>query len=106
MANRTGTDVSAHPHTARNTQTDEAILVHIRPLARLTQAHLTLDSRGGWIPRRNQPALRRVRRNARDRAYLDRRESELRADGFNVESILPRGIPRGSPGGRERGNVI
>ncbi len=76
-----------------NTQTDEAILVHIRPLARLTQAHLTLIHVADGFLARNQQRFGESDEMRRDRAYLDRRESELRADGFAVESILATGNP-------------
>lgn len=76
-----------------NSKTDEAILAHIRLLARATQAHLTLIHVADGFLARNQKRFGESDEMRRDRAYLDQREGELRADGFNVESILATGNP-------------
>jgi len=76
-----------------NTKTDEAILTHIRPLARSMQARLTVIHVADGFLARNQERFGESDEMRRDRAYLDQRESELRADGFEVQSILATGNP-------------
>lgn len=78
-----------------NSPADEAILQHIRKLARLTGGRLTLvHVADGFVARNQQqlglddsPEMRK------DRAYLDQRRAELMADGFTVDAILACGEP-------------
>ena len=78
-----------------NSPSDEAIVRHIRGLARLTGARMTLVHVADGFMARNQenldldesPEMRE------DRAYLERRRAELAADGFQVDAILACGEP-------------
>lgn len=78
-----------------NRQTDQTILHHIRPLARLTNAKLLLvHVADGWVARNyEQFKLQESDEMKRDRAYLHDLESELRAEGFEVRSVLAMGEP-------------
>jgi nucleotide-binding universal stress UspA family protein len=76
-----------------NTTTDEVILRHIRPLARLTHARLTLIHCADGFQARNQKRLGESEEMRRDRMYLEQREQELRADGFETRAILSWGDP-------------
>jgi nucleotide-binding universal stress UspA family protein len=71
-----------------NTPTDEAILSHIRLLARSTGARLTLIHVADGYMARNQEYFGESEEMRGDRAYLARREAELKAEGFDVKSIL------------------
>ncbi len=78
-----------------NSPADEAILQHIRGLARLTGARLTLLHVADGFMARNQERLWLDESDEmrQDRAYLERRQSELRAEGFPVEVVLACGEP-------------
>jgi nucleotide-binding universal stress UspA family protein len=76
-----------------NTKTDEAILTHIRLLAKFLQARLTVIHVADGFLARNQQRFGESDEMRRDQAYLTQRESELRADGFEVNSILATGNP-------------
>jgi universal stress protein A len=78
-----------------NRQTDQTILQHIRPLARLVQARLILvHVADGWVARNfDQLQLQESEEMKRDRAYLAQLEEELRAEGFETQSILAKGEP-------------
>jgi len=76
-----------------NTPTDETILTHIRPLARLTSARLTLIHVADGFQARNQKYFGESDEMRRDRAYLDGRVEELHAEGFEVYAILACGNP-------------
>jgi len=78
-----------------NTPADEAILRHIRPLAKSGGAHLWLIHVADGHAARNQDQLNledseEIRQ---DRAYLESRRAELAAEGFNVSIHLDRGDP-------------
>ncbi len=78
-----------------NSPTDEAILSHIRPLARLTGARLTLMHVADGFMARNQQQLdlgesEEIRE---DRQYLSRRRDELAGEGFAVDTVLACGEP-------------
>ncbi len=78
-----------------NTQTDRAILAHIRQLARLTGATLVLvHVADGWVAR-NYDRLNLVEGEEikQDRAYLEAQAAELRSEGFEVEYHLAMGEP-------------
>ena len=74
---------------------DETILTHIKPLARLTDAQLLLvHVADGWVARNfNQLQLAESEEMKQDRAYLERRRSELAAEGFTCAAVLALGEP-------------
>ena len=78
-----------------NDWADAAILAHIRPLAKLTGARLMLvHVADGWAARNfNNLALQESEEMREDRAYLEGRVRELRADGFVCEAVLLMGEP-------------
>lgn len=76
-----------------NSPTDEAILRHIRGLVKLTHARLTLIHVADGFMARNQQRLGESEEMRQDRAYLQRREEELRTEGIEVRSILACGEP-------------
>ena len=78
-----------------NSPADETILTHIKPLARLTDAQLLLvHVADGWVARNfNQLQLAESEEMKQDRAYLERRRSELAAEGFTCAAVLALGEP-------------
>lgn len=78
-----------------NHETDQTILNHIRPLARLTGASLMLmHVADGWVARNfEQLSLQESEEMKSDREYLVTLETELRGEGFEVSSILAMGEP-------------
>jgi nucleotide-binding universal stress UspA family protein len=78
-----------------NRETDQTILRHIRPLARLTHAKLMLvHVADGWAARNYEELkLQESEEMRRDRAYLADLERELRDEGFEVSSVLAMGEP-------------
>jgi nucleotide-binding universal stress UspA family protein len=78
-----------------NRETDQTILQHIRPLARLTNAKLMLvHVADGWVARNyEQLKLQESEEMKGDREYLTNLENQLRAEGFEVQSILAMGEP-------------
>lgn len=76
-----------------NTKADQAILGHIRPLARLCQARLTIIHVADGFLARNQSRFGESDEMRQDREYLALCEGALRADGFEVRSILATGDP-------------
>lgn len=78
-----------------NRETDQTILRHIRPLARLGNSKLMLvHVADGWAARNfEQLKLRESEEMKGDRDYLTALESELRAEGFEVSSTLAMGDP-------------
>ncbi len=79
--------------TLDTTPTDQAILDHIRELARLTHGRLVLlHVADGWAARLHG-ADATSHEVIADRKYLAEREAELRAEGFDVESHLAFGDP-------------
>jgi nucleotide-binding universal stress UspA family protein len=78
-----------------NSDADETILGHIRPLARLTGASLLLmHVADGWVARNfDRLNLAESEEMRDDRAYLERRAAELRAEGFEVDAVLAMGEP-------------
>ena len=78
-----------------NRETDQTILKHIRPLAKLTNAKLMLvHVADGWAARNYETfKLQESEEMKEDRAYLVSLESELKAEGFEVTSILAMGEP-------------
>jgi nucleotide-binding universal stress UspA family protein len=78
-----------------NRETDQTILKHIRPLARLTNAKLMLvHVADGWAARNYQTLkMQESEEMKEDRTYLANLERELQAEGFEVSSILAMGEP-------------
>jgi nucleotide-binding universal stress UspA family protein len=78
-----------------NRETDQTILKHIRPLARLAHSKLMLvHVADGWVARNYENfKLQESEEMKEDRAYLANLERELRAEGFEVSSILAMGEP-------------
>lgn len=78
-----------------NRETDETILRHIRPLAKLTNAKLMLvHVADGWAARHYETLkLRESEEMQRDQEYLNTLEADLKAEGFEVTSILAMGEP-------------
>ena len=78
-----------------NRETDQTILKHIRPLARLTNAKLMLvHVADGWAARNYETLkMQESEEMKEDRAYLGSLERELQAEGFEVSSILAMGEP-------------
>jgi nucleotide-binding universal stress UspA family protein len=78
-----------------HTAYDEAILAHIRQLARLCGSSLVLmHVADGWAARNiNQLNLRESEEMQQDREYLERLAAELTAEGFRAEAILGGGDP-------------
>lgn len=78
-----------------NRETDETILRHIRPLAKLTDAKLMLvHVADGWAARNfEQLKLQESEEMKRDREYLAGLEKQLQAEGFEVSSVLAMGEP-------------
>lgn len=78
-----------------NRETDQTILKHIRPLARLTNAKLMLvHVADGWAARNYETLkMQESEEMKEDRAYLASLERELQAEGFEVSSILAMGEP-------------
>jgi nucleotide-binding universal stress UspA family protein len=78
-----------------HTSYDEAILTHVRPLARLCGASILLiHVADGWAARNlQQLSLRESEEMQKDRAYLDRVCEELSRDGFDADALLANGDP-------------
>jgi len=78
-----------------NRETDQTILQHIRPLARLTNSKLMLvHVADGWVARNyEQFELQESDEIKQDRQYLNSLENELRSEGFEVRSVLAMGEP-------------
>ncbi len=78
-----------------NRETDQTILGHVRPLARLSNANLMLvHVADGWAARNyEQFKLQESAEMKEDRTYLENLERELRAEGFEVSSVLAMGEP-------------
>ena len=78
-----------------NRETDQTILEHIRPLARLAHSKLMLvHVADGWVARNYENfKLRESEEMKEDRAYLASLERELQSEGFEVTSVLAMGEP-------------
>ena len=79
-----------------NAPSDKAILTHIRPLAKLTGARITLiHVADGFMARNQKPPLNldESEEMRRDRAYLEERQAELAREDFDVLAILACGDP-------------
>ena len=78
-----------------NSSADETILMHIKPLARMTGAKLLLvHVADGWVARNfNQLQLAESEEMTQDRAYLEKRTRGLTGEGFSCEAVLALGEP-------------
>ena len=78
-----------------NRQSDQTILVHIRSLARMTEAKLILvHVADGWAARNFERfQLQESEEMKQDREYLDALSSELRGEGYEVKTVLAMGDP-------------
>jgi nucleotide-binding universal stress UspA family protein len=78
-----------------NSRTDEAILSHIEPLARLMESELLLvHVADGWVARNlSQLNLADSEEMREDRAYLERVRSRFVAAGIPAEAVLLAGEP-------------
>jgi nucleotide-binding universal stress UspA family protein len=78
-----------------NSPADETILMHIKPLARMTGAKLLLvHVADGWVARNfNQLQLAESEEMKQDRAYLEKRARDLTGEGFSCEAVLALGEP-------------
>ena len=78
-----------------NSPTDEAILKHVRPLAKLTHAELILvHVADGYAARlQNQLNLEDSEEIKKDRAYLAEEQKKLVKEGFKVDTYLTSGEP-------------
>jgi nucleotide-binding universal stress UspA family protein len=74
---------------------DAAILAHVRPLARLCGARVTLiHVADGWVARNiGQVPLRESEEMRRDRDYLEAACQALATEGFECEAVLASGDP-------------
>lgn len=78
-----------------NSSADQAILQHIRLLAKLTGASLLLmHVANGWVARNfEQLKLAESEEMKTDRAYLEGVAKTLRDEGFEVDHVLAMGEP-------------
>jgi nucleotide-binding universal stress UspA family protein len=78
-----------------NAETDQTILRHIRPLARLHGSKLLLmHVADGWAARNfEQLKLQESEEMIHDRDYLRTLQQELENEGFEVSSVLAMGDP-------------
>ena len=78
-----------------NRESDQTILRHIRQLARLTHAKLTLvHVADGWAARNfDRFELQESEEMKQDRQYLADLSRELEAEGYEVNAILALGDP-------------
>jgi nucleotide-binding universal stress UspA family protein len=78
-----------------NSSADEAILAHIKPLARMTGAKLLLvHVADGWVARNfDQLKLAESEEMKQDRTYLEKRRRELSDEGFSCDAVLALGEP-------------
>jgi nucleotide-binding universal stress UspA family protein len=78
-----------------NRESDQTILRHIRSLARLTNAKLTLvHVADGWAARNFERfKLQESEEMKQDREYLATLSEQLEADGYQVKTVLAMGDP-------------
>jgi len=81
--------------TLENSRTDEAILSHIEPLARLMKSELVLvHVADGWVARNlNQLNLAESEEMREDRAYLERVRARFADLGIPAQAVLLAGDP-------------
>jgi nucleotide-binding universal stress UspA family protein len=78
-----------------NSKADRAILQHIKPLAKWAEASLLLlHVANGWVARNYERLnLAESEEIKADRAYLESVAEKLRAEGFEVATVLAMGEP-------------
>jgi nucleotide-binding universal stress UspA family protein len=76
-----------------NSSADNTILTHIRPLAKLTNARITLVHVADGFMARNQKDLGESEEMRDDYQYLKHCELDLQKDGFEVNTVLLFGEP-------------
>jgi len=78
-----------------NSRTDEAILAHIDPLARLLRSELVLvHVADGWVARNlNQLNLAESEEMREDRAYLEQVRARFADSGIPAQAVLLAGDP-------------
>ena len=76
-----------------NSDTDNVILTHIRPLAKLTNDRITFVHVADGFMARNQKDLGESEEMREDYKYLKRRELEFQNEGFDVKAVLLYGEP-------------
>ena len=78
-----------------NSRTDEAILAHIEPLARLMGSELVLvHVADGWVARNlNQLNLAESQEMREDRGYLERMRARFVDGGIPAQAVLLAGEP-------------
>ncbi|MBA2744283.1 MAG: universal stress protein [Chthoniobacterales bacterium] len=78
-----------------NRESDQTILRHIRPLARMTGAKLMLlHVADGWVARNfEELKLQESEEMKLDRQYLEQLQKELQSEGYEVSSFLALGDP-------------
>ena len=78
-----------------NSAADQAILEHIRSLAKMTGASLLLmHVADGWVARNyEQLKLAESEEMKTDRAYLESVANDLQSEGFEVSHVLAMGEP-------------
>ena len=81
--------------TLENSKTDEAILAHIEPLAKLAGSKLLLvHVADGWVARtREQLNLAESEEMKEDRAYLESVRARFVARGLEADTVLLTGEP-------------
>ena len=81
--------------TLENSRTDEAILAHIEPLARLMGSRLLLvHVADGWVARNlDQLGLAESAEMREDRAYLESVRARFAERGIAADTMLLRGEP-------------
>ena len=81
--------------TLENSRTDEAILAHIEPLARLMHSEIVLvHVADGWVARNlRQLNLAESEEMREDRAYLERVRERFVDAGIPAEAVLLAGDP-------------
>lgn len=74
---------------------DEAVLTHVRELAKICGATIVLvHVADGWVARQiKQLELRESEEMREDRAYLEQVRTSLERDGVRVEAVLAAGDP-------------
>ncbi|MBA2707408.1 MAG: universal stress protein [Gemmatimonadaceae bacterium] len=78
-----------------NTPYDDAIVDHVRQLAKVCNSAIVLiHVADGWAARNiSQLDLQESEEMQKDRAYIEQVAAALEADGFNAEALLASGDP-------------
>ncbi len=78
-----------------NTPYDDAIVDHVRELAKICKSSIVLiHVADGWAARNiSQLSLRESEEMKEDRAYIEKLSATLEADGLDAEALLASGDP-------------